>query len=61
MARKLVVRASGGKGRVRESLEAELATSRHGFIFRRPEILGRPGINGKETGCSYIFNIQSLR
>lgn len=61
MARKLMVHISDGKHMVRESLEMELATSRHELILRRSEILGGPDINGKETGCSNVINIQSLR
>lgn len=38
MARKLIVHISVGKGRVRESLEAELATSKDGLVLRRPGI-----------------------
>lgn len=61
MARKIIVHICGEKGWVRESSEAELATSRHGLIFRRPEILGGPGISGKETRCSNTMNIQSIK
>lgn len=61
MARKIIVHICGETGRVGESTEAELATSRHGLIFRRPEILGGPGISGKETRCSNTVNIQSIK
>lgn len=61
MARKIIVHICGGKGRVIESSEAELATPRHGLILRRPEILGGPGVNGKETRCSNTMNIQSMK
>lgn len=61
MARKLVVRISGGKGKVKENLGAKLATLRYGPLLRRPGVLGGPCIRGKENGYSNKVNIQSLR
>ena len=61
MARKLRVHISGGIGRVKESLEAKLATLRYRPILRRLGILVGPGSTGKKTGCSKKANSPSLR
>lgn len=61
MAEKSIVHICGVRQEGWRSTEAELATSRHGLIFRRPEILGGPGISGRKLRCSNTVNIQSIK
>lgn len=61
VARKLRFCISGEIGRVKESLEAKLATSRHRPILRRLGIPGGPGIRAKKSSCSKKANSPSLR